>query len=251
MEYRWLFYLIVLALALGAGNWSLTRLINQRYQYSLATLERYLQYTQDASTVQNVPYSALINRYALSNRIDPALLAAVVACESGFDPDAISHAGARGLMQIIPTTWRDINPGSSCLGDHLPPSDGSGCIFDPEANIRSGSRYLRELLDEFQENAVTALAAYNSGRGTVTHYALTTGDLPPYQETRAYLQNVTSVWSRLRSGANIVALWQPDQMRIWQDRLSLASLLLWGIAGAWVCVKLPRSSAAATGYRSL
>ena len=125
VQYRWLLNLIMLSLFLGVGNWSLTRVINERYQHSLTTLERYLQYTQDASTVQNIPYSNLINRYALSNRIDPALLAAVVACESNFDPNAVSHAGARGLMQVMPATWNDLNPLGTCRGDHSPPSDGS------------------------------------------------------------------------------------------------------------------------------
>lgn len=243
VEYHWLLYMIVLALLMGVGNWSLTRAINRRYQHSLTTLERYLQYTQDANTVRSVPYADLINHYALGNRIDPALLAAVIACESDFDPYAISHAGARGLMQIMPTTWSDLNPDGQCRGEHLPPSEGPGCIFDPEANISAGSRYLRELFDEFGDNAVTALAAYNAGRGNVTYYAATTGELPPYSETRAYLQNVARVWSGLRYGVTMGKLWHPDQLRFWQDRLSLASLFLWVIAGAWTFLKLLRLSA--------
>ncbi len=247
VEHRWLVYIAMLAICLTAGNWSLTRVVNQRYQHSLTTLERYLQYTQDASTVGNVPFSEIINRHALSNRIDPALLAAVIACESSFNPDAVSSAGARGLMQIMPGTWSDLNPHAPCRGDHLPPSEGSGCIFDPEANISSGSRYLRELLDEFDDNAVTALAAYNAGRGTVTHYAITTGELPPIAETRVYLQNVTNVWSGLRSGTGFGSLWQPELLRLWQDRLNIASMLLWTIAGAWALIKNPTSKEPSRG----
>lgn len=244
VEHRWLLYLAVLALALGLGNWALDRSINQRFQHSLTTLEQYLQYTQDKTTVQNVPYSDLINRYAMNNHLDPALLASVVACESSFDPEAISQAGARGLMQIMPATWVDLNPGGACRGDHLPPSEGLGCIFDPETNIRLGSRYLRELLDEFGGNAVPALAAYNAGRGTVHLYAATTGGLPPYPETQGYLHSVTRVWSSLRSGGNLGMLFQPQQLQIWQDRLNFASLMMWGIAGAWLCTKLVHSPVA-------
>ncbi|MGE5652807.1 MAG: transglycosylase SLT domain-containing protein [Bacillota bacterium] len=242
VSYRWLLYVILIAIALGVSNWSLTRVINDRYQHSLTTLERYIQYTQDASAVQNVPYSGLINRYALISRIDPALLAAVVACESSSNPDAVSHAGACGLMQIMPATWCDLNPNSQCRGDHMPPAEGPGCIFDPEANISAGSRYLRELLDEFGDNAVQALAAYNAGRSTVTWYAATTGELPPYPETRSYLQNVTTAWSVLRSRDNLGNPWQPQHLRLWQDRASFSSLMLWGLAAAWVFLKLTQAN---------
>jgi len=107
------------------------------------------------------------------------LLEAVAEAESGFDPRAVSRAGAVGLMQLMPATAR-------ALGVSDP--------FDPWQNVLAGARYLRSLLDRFGSLEL-ALAAYNAGPGAVERY----GGIPPYPETRAYVAKVVALF-RQRGG---------------------------------------------------
>ncbi len=100
--------------------------------------------------------------------------------ESAGDPLAVSPAGARGLMQLMPGT-----------ADSLGVRDS----FDPEQNLAGGVRYLRQLLDRFGGDERLALAAYNSGPGTVERY----GDVPPYRETRDYVRRVGAMKNRLKT----------------------------------------------------
>lgn len=126
---------------------------------------------------------APIHRYIAANAqavgVDPALIEAIVANESGFDPNATSRAGARGLMQLMPQT-------AAMLGVTDP--------YDPVQNLRGGSRYLRALLDRFGDVEL-AVAAYNAGPAAVERY----GGVPPYAETRKYVQNVLTLYRELRS----------------------------------------------------
>jgi soluble lytic murein transglycosylase-like protein len=131
--------------------------------------------TQDTSR----SFQALIRRSAVEMRVDPVLIEAVIAHESAFDSRATSATGARGLMQLMPST-------ATALGV----SDS----YDLEQNIRGGARYLRLLLDRFNGNVRLALAAYNAGPGAVERYAGT----PPYKETRAYVEQVLSTYESLR-----------------------------------------------------
>lgn len=115
-------------------------------------------------------WEGVIRRAAAQYALPPALVAAVIRVESGFDPASVSPKGARGLMQLMPGTQGELG-----IADPL----------DPEANVRGGCAYLRRQLDRFGALNL-ALAAYNAGPGAVIRYK----GMPPYPETRAYVSKV-------------------------------------------------------------
>ncbi len=112
----------------------------------------------------------LITRSAARHQVDRALVKAVVAAESNFDANAVSSAGAMGLMQLMPATAEEM---------------GVNSPFKPSENIAGGTRYLRSMLDRYQD-VKHALAAYNAGPRAVDRY----GTIPPYPETEAYVKRV-------------------------------------------------------------
>ncbi|BDV43420.1 lytic transglycosylase [Geotalea uraniireducens] len=118
-------------------------------------------------------FEPIIDQCALEFGVDKSLVKAVIHAESGYNPNAVSRKGASGLMQLMPQTARDLKVGNS---------------FDPRENIRAGVRYLRFLLDTFRGDVSLALAAYNAGMAKVARY----GGVPPYQETRTYVDRVLS-----------------------------------------------------------
>ena len=121
----------------------------------------------------------LVRKYGAEYGVDPDLGVAVLKAESDFRLRAESSAGAQGLMQIMPVTQKD-------LGVEDP--------FDPEDNIAAGIRYLGWLLQKYEKLRV-AVAAYNAGPGTVDQY----GGIPPYQETKEYVERVISFYSRFEN----------------------------------------------------
>jgi hypothetical protein len=129
-------------------------------------------------------WDEVIDERAAAHGVRPELVRAVIQVESAFNPRARSPKGAMGLMQLMPDTAAD-------LGVTNP--------FDPEQNIRGGVAYLRSLLDRFNGNEELALAAYNAGPGAVTKYG---SRVPPYRETREYVQKVgrrTSIGAQARN----------------------------------------------------
>lgn len=124
------------------------------------------------------PFADVIETVSLKHGIDPALVHAVVEAESNYRPAARSHMGARGLMQVMPATAREVGVRSATS------------LFDPQANIEAGVRYLKSLLERFDGNLSKALAAYNAGPAAVLKY----GGVPPFRETQAYVRKVLSLF---------------------------------------------------------
>ncbi len=134
---------------------------------------------------------ALLSDAAKTQHLDVDLAAGVALTESRFNPRAVSPVGALGLMQLMPTTARDLLREENRTAVHAD-------IFDPNVNTRLGVRYLGRLLRAFSKRPEYALAAYNAGPGAVTRWRESRGDLPvdifaeeiPYAETRDYVQRV-------------------------------------------------------------
>jgi soluble lytic murein transglycosylase-like protein len=120
-------------------------------------------------------YHPIIDRVAKRYKVDPALVKAIIMAESGYDPRAVSHRGALGLMQIMPQTARALGVADS---------------FDPEHNITAGVRYFRQLMDTVAEDPALALAAYNAGPAKVRKY----NGVPPYKTTRRYIKKVMTYY---------------------------------------------------------
>lgn len=120
------------------------------------------------------PISRLIHQAATRYHLDPALISSVIAQESSFDPQAVSPAGAQGLMQLMPDTARELKVANS---------------FDPAQNIDGGCRYLAGLIQRYHGNVKLALAAYNWGMGNL--------ERQPHQlpsETRHYVASIMHHW---------------------------------------------------------
>jgi transglycosylase-like protein with SLT domain/NlpC/P60 family protein len=130
-----------------------------------------------AGSLDGVPYGDLFVKAGARYGVSPRLLAAVAKVESGYDPHAVSKVGARGLMQLMPTTAQD-------LGVHD--------AFDPEQAIMGGAKLLAHNLREFK-SVPLALAAYNAGGGAVHRY----GGIPPFAETQAYVPKVQNALAAL------------------------------------------------------
>ena len=127
-------------------------------------------------------FSSLIVQIAKRYRVESALVHAIIAAESAYDPDAVSRAGAVGLMQLMPATAQRY---------------GVTDRRDPLENILGGVRYLKDLIAQFNDLPL-ALAAYNAGEGTVIKYG---NDIPPYPETQNYVRTVLGYYRRYRGSS--------------------------------------------------
>jgi soluble lytic murein transglycosylase-like protein len=147
-----------------------------------STLSSVLDSTSDGSTTDpdDGSYDAEIDASSAQEGVDPALVRAIVAHESGFNANATSTAGAQGLMQLMPETAQGLGVTDS---------------YDPAQNIAGGTHLIRTLLDRYDGNLGLALAAYNAGPGAVDR----AGGIPPYGETQAYVRDVIANYQRTTS----------------------------------------------------
>lgn len=137
------------------------------------------------------PFAREIDAAARRNNLDPALVHAVIQVESGYRSQAVSPKGAVGLMQLMPET-------AERFGVTLP--------SQPEANLAAGTRYLRTLLDLFDQRLDLALAAYNAGEGAVIRHR---NQIPPYRETQDYVPAVLGKYDEWRGGQRTRIVYLP------------------------------------------
>ncbi len=164
------------------------RLNSTCYRFSMRRRKSYLHYSNVIMSRMRFSwtnarhrqiFSADVNRIAVQYQINPALLHAVVSVESSYNPLIVSQKGAIGLMQLMPKTaerFGIVNP------------------TDPIANIYGGARYLRWLLDKFNDTGL-AIAAYNAGESTVKKYG---NQIPPYLETQVYVLRVLDLYRKYK-----------------------------------------------------
>lgn len=136
----------------------------------------------DRTPLKNGEFALEVQAASEIFNVDAALIRAIMHAESWFQPEAVSHAGAQGLMQLMPATQQRF---------------GVSNPFDPLDNITAGAAYLAWLLNEFENDLTRAIAAYNAGENAVRRH----GGVPPFAETREYVRRVNILYQRYsRSG---------------------------------------------------
>lgn len=166
----------------GIAHFSNIR-INKNYK-TVAVLPQYENRRERPRVVSQAGknrFAPLVEEAARTYQIDAALLHAVISAESGYNPSAVSNKGAVGLMQLMPETARRYGVENS---------------FDPEQNIRGGTKYLSYLLQLFDNNLELAVAAYNAGEKAVIRHGYS---IPPYPETLGYVPKVLKLQKKYNS----------------------------------------------------
>ncbi|WP_461833363.1 lytic transglycosylase domain-containing protein [Desulfothermus sp.] len=147
---------------------------------------KYRPFISDYSLINKKQIKKILKRYCQIYNVDYYLAYSILKVESNFNPHAVSQKGAKGLMQIVPVTQRELKIFSP---------------FDPEENIEGGVRYLRKLMDRFNRIELV-IAAYNAGPNAVIKY----NGIPPYKETKNYVKKVLRLYKRLKNKNYILTL---------------------------------------------
>lgn len=165
-------------------------------------------------------YEETIVKYSKQYDVDPTLIAAVIYSESHFHPTSASHAGAQGLMQIMPGTGKAI---ATRIGEPF------GDLFDPETSIRYGTYYIESLIDKYNGDVDAALAAYNGGAGAADRYVITRSDASIPAETAGYIKKVNSAWQNYQklygnilnaeNVAEAIKIKQEEEEKSWFDKI--------------------------------
>lgn len=150
-------------------------------QYKLYRREGFKPQPREVSRSLSSSLCDIISHYSAQYSLEEGLVHAVIKAESNYNPAAVSHKGALGMMQLMPETARLLKVGNP---------------LDIEENIRGGSCYLRQMLDQFNGNLDYAIAAYNAGPNAVRRH----GGIPPFEETRTYVKRVKKYLSSYRQG---------------------------------------------------
>jgi soluble lytic murein transglycosylase-like protein len=135
-------------------------------------------------------FDTIINKHAVDYNLDPALIKAIIATESGFNPNAVSPKGARGLMQLMPATAASLGVTDS---------------FDPDQNIKGGVKHFRSLMNNFRNNLTLSLAAYNAGENLVQRL----GRVPDFKETREYVKSIKRLFNKSETNYQVQEQHQP------------------------------------------
>lgn len=151
------------------------------------TKRKVVRKVKNEPEVEEYDLEEIIKEYAKEYNVPPALVKAVIKVESNYDPFAVSVCGARGLMQLMPSTALEMQ-----VED----------IFDPSQNIGGGVQYLARMLELFNDDLKLALAAYNAGPGNVLRY----GGVPPFKETRKYVPRVLACYEDYKKDTSPVML---------------------------------------------
>ncbi len=145
--------------------------INAEPIKSIAGINSNIEIPDIANNAPKSQIIAMIDKVAKKHGVDEKLVRAVVRQESGFNPNATSHCGAMGLMQLMPATAKGL---------------GVTDPYNPVQNVEGGVKYLKNLLNKYNGNVILALAAYNAGSGAVAKY----DGVPPYKETQNYAKSI-------------------------------------------------------------
>jgi soluble lytic murein transglycosylase-like protein len=179
--------------------------LSQQSKYKLLNASFALNETAPTpAALSKKPYAKEIDAAARASRLDPVLVHALIHVESRHRKDAVSNRGALGLMQVMPAT-------ALRFGVDKP--------TQVSANLKAGTRYLRMLLDLYDQRLDLALSAYNAGEGAVARY----GGIPPYAETRRYVPAVLNTYSTWRGGN--IDLRRLDTVTLETDNLAQPSLI--------------------------
>jgi len=159
-------------------------------------LEDHVIFKRLQKTPNVMKFESMVLNEAQRQKLDPALVKAVIAVESAYDPAAVSPKGAVGLMQLIPGTAERY---------------GVRKIADPRDNVNGGTRYLRDLLDLFKGDLQLALAGYNAGEGAVIKYQ---NRIPPFPETQAYVKLVMQFYEHFSGGLKKMTSKDDSRIRV-------------------------------------